>query len=211
MKKKIIFLCLLFIIGLAIRVLINFPQKYYNKDFNIQDYHSLVDFDNDLIDDQTDILQNAKKYVALKPKYKSKYYSGGYSNDNYGVCSDVVANALLKAGYDLKELVAKDIKANRSKYNIKQADKNIDFRRVVNLIVYFKNTAIKLTNDPYDIKNWQGGDIVIFNHHIGIVSNIRNKKGIAYVIHHKNPFQTNYEEDILTKKHYKIIGHYRVS
>ena len=41
-------------------------------------------------------------------------------------------------------------------------DKNIDFRRVKNLKVYFDNNAISLTTDINEIEEWQGGDIVVF-------------------------------------------------
>ena len=50
--------------------------------------------DNDGIDDQTDILNNVREYIKTKPKYKSKYYGTGYPDDEYGVCTDVVANGL---------------------------------------------------------------------------------------------------------------------
>ena len=185
-------------------------KKYTNQDFDIKTYKSAIDKDNDGIDDQTDILQNTRKYIAKKPKYKSKYYETGYPNDNYGVCTDVVAFALLEAGYDLKELVNEDIKKNKELYNIDIIDKNIDFRRVKNLQVYFKNNAISLTTDINDITAWQGGDIVIFKKHIGIVSDKRNKKGISFIIHHANPFQLYYEEDVL-EKYTDIVGHYRIS
>ena len=90
--------------------------------------------------------------------------------------------------------------------NIKNKDINIDFRRVVNLNTFFKKYAISLTLDPKDIKNWQPGDIVVFeNNHIGIISDKRNQKGIPYVIH--NGGQKNREEDYLTKS--KITAHYR--
>ena len=82
------------------------------------------------------------------------------------------------------------------------------FRRVKNLRVYFEHTAIPLTTDVYDISQWQGGDIVIFEKHIGIVSDKRNDDGVAYVIHHNDPFQDSYEEDILEKRD-DIVGHYR--
>ncbi|MCI8392738.1 MAG: DUF1287 domain-containing protein [Clostridia bacterium] len=59
---------------------------------------------------------------------------------------------------------------------------------------------------------WQGGDIVVFKKHIGVISDKRNKKGIPFVIHHANPMQINYEEDILeVYGEENIIGHYRVS
>ena len=185
-------------------------KKYSNEYFGIDTYTSKIDKDNDGIDDQSDILKNAKEYVSKRPKYKSKYYATGYPDDEYGVCSDVVGYSLLNAGYDLMTLVNEDIVNNREKYNIQVVDKNIDFRRVVNLKVYFDNNAIKLTNDIYDIDAWQGGDIVVFKHHIGIVSNNRNKKGVSFIIHQANKWQINYEEDILEDRN-DIVGHYRIS
>ena len=185
-------------------------KKYYNKDFNITTYKSSIDKDNDGIDDQTDILSGAKEYIKTKPKYKSKYYSTGYSDDEYGVCTDVVANALLNSGYDLMNLVNEDILNNKEEYNIEKPDINIDFRRVKNLKIYFKRNTIRLTTDIYDISSFQGGDIIIFDKHIGIVSDSRNKKGIPFIIHHSNRYQRNYEEDIL-EYYGKVVGHYRIS
>ena len=168
------------------------------------------DADGDSIPDQQDILQGALDYVATTPKYKSKYYQTGYPDDGYGVCTDVVANAMRSAGYDLMQLVHEDILTDPDAYGIEEPDINIDFRRVKNLRVYFEHTAIPLTTDVYDISQWQGGDIVIFEKHIGIVSDKRNDDGVAYVIHHNDPFQDSYEEDILEKRD-DIVGHYRVS
>ena len=185
-------------------------KKYSNGDFDILTYKSNIDKDEDGIDDQTDILNNAKEYIKRKPKYKSKYYSGGYSDDEYGVCTDVVAYAFKNSGYDLMELVNEDIINNREEYNIEKEDINIDFRRVKNLKIYFERSATKLTNDIHDISSWQGGDIVIFEKHIGIVSDFRNKKGISFIIHHANPYQVKYEEDIL-EYYGKVVGHYRLS
>ena len=110
---------------------------YGNEHFNIKTYTSSIDKDNDGIDDQTDILNNVREYIATNPKYKSKYYSSGYPDDEYGVCTDVVAWGLKGAGYDLMELVNEDIINNRNNYNIDTIDKNIDFRRVQNLKIYF--------------------------------------------------------------------------
>ena len=122
----------------------------------------------------------------------------------------MVAFALKDAGYDLRELVNNHVKEDRDLYDIDVVDKNIDFRRVQNLKVYLDNNAIALTNDINKIKEWQGGDIVVFKNHIGIVSDKRNKKGISFIIHHANPYQRYYEEDILEYRN-DIIGHYRIS
>ena len=185
-------------------------QKYTNEDFQIETYQSRVDKDLDGIEDQADILQGVKDYLGKKPKYKSKYYETGYPNDQFGVCTDVVAFGLKSAGYDLMELVYEDVKKHQEDYSIKTIDKRIDFRRVRNLIIYFQKNTISLTTNIEEIDKWQGGDIVIFKKHIGIVSEHRNKKGIPYVYHHANPYQKNYEEDILPYRK-DIVGHYRMS
>ena len=206
----IVIICLL-ILGYLLYYFNFIPhRKYTNDDFNIKTYVSRIDKDNDGIDDQTDILINTRKYIATKPKYKSKYYGTGYPDDNYGVCTDVVAFALKDAGYDLRELVNNHVKENRDLYDIDVIDKNIDFRRVLNLKTYFDYNAISLTTDVLRIEEWQGGDIVVFKRHIGIVSDKRNRKGINFVIHHANPYQRYYEEDILENRD-DIIGHYRIS
>ena len=183
------------------------PDQYHAQ---ILQFHSSVDKDGDGIDDQTDILQGALAYVSTQPQYKSKYYSTGYPDDGYGVCTDVVAFAMRSAGYDLMELVGEDIKEHPGDYKIKSSDKNIDFRRVQNLKVWFKNNAVGLTTDLSDIEAWQGGDIVIFKNHIGVISDRRNKDGVPYVIHHNSPHQVSYEEDILEKRS-DMVAHYRIT
>lgn len=214
-KKTLIILTLAIIIAIFISYILyiyNYipHKKYSNKDFNIKTYTSRIDKDNDGVDDQTDILNNVKDYIKKQPKYKSKYYDTGYPNDKYGVCTDVVAFGLKGAGYDLMELVNEDIKNNKDLYDIDIIDKNIDFRRVKNLKIYFERNTISLTTDPKKIEEWQAGDIVIFKKHIGIVSDKRNKRGFPFIIHHANPYQRYYEEDILEYRN-DIVGHYRAS
>ena len=215
-KKLVIILVVILLTIICIRVYLLFflniieHKKYTNEDFNIETYISQIDKDKDGLDDQTDIITNARKYIAKKPKYRSKYYATGYPNDNYGVCTDVIAFSLKDAGYNLMELVNNHIKENKELYQIDVIDKKIDFRRVVNLDIYFKKTAIILTTDISKIEEWQGGDIIVFKKHIGIVSDKRNKFGIPFIIHHANPYQIHYEEDIL-KQRDDIIGHYRIS
>lgn len=217
MKKSVIRF-LIFIIIIIVLLFFSFSVNIHKQDsdsnagINIEPYISNVDKDNDGIDDQTDILNNVKEYIKTKPKYESKYYATGYPNDEYGVCTDVVANGLKGAGYDLMQLVNQDIKKNRKRYNIEKIDINIDFRRVKNLDIYFKNNNISLTTDLSKIEEWQGGDIIVMKDHIGIISDKRNKNGIPLLIHHQNPEQINYEEDVLELYGQdSIVGHYRIS
>ncbi len=186
-------------------------KRSYN-DPSANEYKSKVDKNNDGVDDQTEILQGALKYVKTNPKYKSEYYQGGWPTDEYGVCTDVVNYALLNAGYNMHTLVNKDVEKHPGWYtSISVPDSNIDFRRVENLYVYFKHHAKSLTTDIHDTDQWQGGDIVVFKEHIGVVSAKRDKNGIAYIIHNGKPNQKSYIQDILPKKEKEIIGHFRIS
>lgn len=211
MKKKRIFLISLAAAVYALHYFNFLPhRKYSNEDFGIVPYVSGVDKDGDGVDDQTDILRSVRAYLDTKPRYKSQYYATGYPDDEFGVCTDVVAFGLLGAGYDLMALVDEDVRAHREQYAIEDVDRNIDFRRVENLMIYFKNTAIALTTDIRDIEQWQGGDIVIFKNHIGIVSDKRNSRGTPFVLHNSNPVQRYYEEDILARRD-DLVAHYRIS
>lgn len=188
------------------------PHKVYSsRDFGIAYIESGKDFDNDGIEDFQDILEGAQLDAKNRPLYKSAYYSGGYPPENEGVCTDLIWRAFLNAGYILKDYVDEDIINHQEKYTQMGPvrDPNIDFRRVKNLMVFFEKNSEGLTTDLNSIEDWQAGDIVIFSdHHMGIVSDKRNKKGIPYLIH--NASQPNREEDTLERWAKKgISGHYR--
>lgn len=165
-----------------------------------------IDYDNDGIDDYTDILDGAHEFIAKKPKYKSKYYESGYPNDEYYVCTDLIWYALDHAGYNLKDMMDEDIKKNKKDYNIDVADPNIDFRRVRNIKVFLDKYSEVLTTDIKDVEAFKPGDIVVFsNSHIAIVSNKEKKNHEKYIIHHDG-FH-NYEEAGLSRN--TLVGHYR--
>lgn len=150
----------------------------------------------------------AGKRVSDQKTFPQFHSETDQDKDGYGVCTDVVAFAMKAAGYDLMRLVAKDVEQHTDAYDIDQPDPNIDYRRVKNLQVYFSRHAQSLATDVSDVEEWQGGDIVIFRKHIGIVSDKRNKNGVPYVIHHYSPWQRSYEQDILERRS-DIVGHYR--
>ena len=210
-KKMIYFIFVLLFLVMITLILYMFNviphRQFTNEDFGIETYKSLIDKDGDGIDDQTDFLQSVRNYIATKPKYKSKYYRTGYPDDGFGVCTDVIAFGLRGAGYDLMELVDADIRANKKMYQLDVVDKNIDFRRVNNLRIFFEHNAKSLTTDLTDIKEWQGGDIIVFKTHIGVVSDKRNWRGIPFIIHNGG---FHFEEDILEYRT-DIVGHFRMS
>lgn len=214
MKKRTVIICVIAVfLSAAVYAAYRFGviphRKYTDADFGIETYVSTVDKDADGIPDQEDILQSARAYLASKPKYKSAYYAGGYPDDGYGVCTDVVAWAMRGAGYDLQKLVDEDKQERPDAYGNEVRDANIDFRRVRNLKIWFAENAEELTLDLRDTAQWQAGDIVIFRNHIGILSDARNSRGIPFVLHHANAFQISYEEDILPYWD-GLEGHYRI-
>jgi len=175
------------------------------------------DKDNDRLNDLEDIVNGARAEVIRKPKYLGSYYQGGFPPDTEGVCTDVVWRAMRDAGYDLKALVDKDIQENMARYPriAGKPDPNIDFRRVPNLIVFFRKYAVELTREikPGDVENlylWQAGDIVTYDYpheHIAIVSDKRRKDGVPFILHNAGPFAS--ETDQLESWPSKITGHFR--
>ncbi len=182
-------------------------QKVYTaNELGISVVTSEVDIDMDGIDDYTDMMQGARAYIETKPKYKSKYYTGGYPDDGYGVCTDVIWNAFLSAGYNLRDLLDKDIAENMESYTtIETPDTNIDFRRVKNLKIFFDRNAKSLTTSFSNPEEWQAGDIVVFTKHIAICSDKRNEDGIPFIIHHDSKGTREMNEI----ENYSVVGHYR--
>jgi len=159
-------------------------------------------------------LELTKENVTYDPSYFSIEYPNGDVPSGKGVCTDVIIRAYRKLGVDLQKEVHNDMKVNFSKYpkiwGLRSTDKNIDHRRVPNLMTYFKRKGAQkpITKNPND---FIPGDVVAWNlggavTHIGIVVNKRSKDGKRNLIVH-NIGAGQVLEDCLFK--FKIIGHYR--
>lgn len=157
------------------------------------------------------VLTNQK--VQYDPAYFQIDYPNGDVPANKGVCTDVIIRAYRKLGIDLQKEVHEDMKANFGKYpqkwGLSKPDKNIDHRRVPNLMTFFTRhrTVKKISQDakdylPGDIVCWDlGGGIT----HIGIVSNKKSSGGRNLIVHNIGAGQVL--EDCLFD--FKIIGHYQ--
>lgn len=159
-------------------------------------------------------LELTKEKVVYDPSYFSISYPNGDIPKGKGVCTDVIIRAYRKIGVDLQKEVHEDMKTNFSKYpklwGLKSTDKNIDHRRVPNLMTYFKRQqAEKIINE--NPKDYLPGDIVAWNlggaiTHIGIVVHKKSlDKKRNLIVHNIGSGQVL--EDCLFS--YKIIGHYR--
>ena len=159
-------------------------------------------------------LSLTEQKVFYDPAYVKIPYPNGDVPADKGVCTDVVIRAYRKLGIDLQKEVHEDMQAHFSQYpkswGMSRTDKNIDHRRVGNLMTFFARYGHvkKITNDP---KDYQPGDIVAWNlggglTHIGIVVNQKSADGKRYMIVH-NIGAGQVVEDSLFE--YKIIGHYQ--
>lgn len=151
--------------------------------------------------------------VSYDPAYFTIPYPNGDVPADKGVCTDVVIRAYRKLGIDLQKKVHEDMSANFKLYpktwGLKQPDKNIDHRRVPNLMVFFSRfgTVKPLSQNADD---YMPGDIVCWNlggniTHIGLVVNKRSADGKRPLIVH-NIGAGQVLEDCLFN--FKIIGHY---
>jgi hypothetical protein len=155
-----------------------------------------------------------QRKVTYDPTYRVIAYPNGDVPADKGVCTDVVIRAYRKLGIDLQKEVHEDMKLNFDKYprnwGLSRPDKNIDHRRVPNLMTFFTRhgTVKKISDNPQD---YQPGDIVCWNlggeiTHIGIVTRKKSTAGQRYLMVH-NIGGGQVLEDCLFS--YRIIGHYR--
>lgn len=152
--------------------------------------------------------------TAYDPAYVSLKYPGGDVPLKTGVCSDVVIRALRRVGVDLQKEVHEDMSAHFTlypqKWGLKKPDRNIDHRRVPNLMTYLSRKQVHIgeklriadTYTPGDIVAWDLGNGQL---HIGIVSD-KKIRDVPLIIH--NIGTGAQEEDLLFK--YRVIGHYRL-
>ena len=152
--------------------------------------------------------------TGYDPAYVALDYPGGDVPEKTGVCSDVVVRAFRKAGIDLQKEVHEDIKAARAEYPRKWGaigpDRNIDHRRVLNLMTYFTRRGKSLPIS-YSASDYQPGDVVAWEltngiDHIGIVTNMLSNSDGRYLIVHNIGAGTRIEDVMFT---WTIKGHYR--
>jgi uncharacterized protein YijF (DUF1287 family) len=154
-----------------------------------------------------------KVIVKYDPSYVRIAYPMGDVPANMGVCTDVIIRAYRKMGVDLQELVHKDMAANFDRYpkswKLTKPDKNIDHRRVLNLMTFFgrKGKALAISQNAADYKPghivcWNLGDGIL---HIGIVSDKKSSDGRRYLIIHNIGAGQVFEDCLFS---FRIIGHY---
>lgn len=163
------------------------------------------------------LVEAAVELTEQKVIYDPSYFSIAYPNGDVpadrGVCTDVIIRAYRKLGIDLQKEIHQDMKVNFSLYpnlwGLKSTDRNIDHRRVPNLMKFFERHG-KLKKKSREIADYSPGDIVCWNlggaiTHIGIVIQKKSDDGDRYLIVH-NIGAGQVIQDCLFD--YRIIGHY---
>lgn len=163
------------------------------------------------------IAEAARKQIGVTTSYDPKYVALSYPNGDVatdrGVCTDVVIRALRQHGIDLQKLVHEDMKNHFSAYpknwGLTKTDRNIDHRRVPNLMTFFTRNALKLPVST-DGSKFLPGDFVTCTvagklPHIMIVSERKGASGHPMIIH--NIGSGTQEEDRLFE--FPLTGHYR--
>jgi uncharacterized protein YijF (DUF1287 family) len=161
-------------------------------------------------------MERLRHAVTYDPGYVAIAYPGGDVPASSGVCSDEIIRIYRTVGVDLQKEVHEDILRNFSAYPIKsrwgkdRPDPNIDHRRVLNLMVFFrrKGEDLPMTSRaqdylPGDLVTWDLGNGAV---HIGMVVDQRAPLTGRYMIVH-NIGAGPKMEDVLFD--WKITGHYR--
>ena len=178
-------------------------------------YHQKYDRDHDGIFDHLDIHLGAVKTALNGADYQEGYerlaYPMGDVSRKIGVCTDVLVRAFRNAGWDLQEIMYKDMKARPRAYYLqgKKPNRHIDHRRVRRLIVYFKKyyKALPITFDPKQSGDqaWLPGDLIFMDTlnkgrptHVGLVSGTLSSDGEPLII---NNWTYGYKTSAMSLKH----------
>lgn len=164
---------------------------------------------------QQQIAQSARQQIGqtlfYDPAYVRLDYPGGDVALDRGVCTDVVIRSLRGVDIDLQQLIHEDMSANFSRYprnwGLSRPDRNIDHRRVPNIITYYQRQGRSLPL-PLKPESLRTGDLVTWMlpgnlPHIGVVSSVEGDD--VLIVH--NIGRGAREERVL--HHWPITAHLR--
>jgi uncharacterized protein YijF (DUF1287 family) len=240
-------LIIILVLLIAIAVIITVNKFSFKKEYepatalsDLMPRYRLIDMDNipitgdaddDGINDQKDIMQGAKDQLGSPARTirveegENNYFKDGDPPEELAISTDIIARAFLEAGFNLRDLVNEDISNNFDQYPIKEmwgrsfCDPNIDYRRVLNMEIFFKRNAEVFdiffnALDEKNLNSWLPGDVVFFDmdedgfsDNIGIISDNTTRNGVPKIIYNYIDPGYTVEMDILKEK--VITGHYR--
>lgn len=160
-------------------------------------------------------IEQTTQTFEYDPSYTKLDYPNGDVPIERGVCADVIVRAFRNAGIDLQKEVHEDMARNFSAYPAKwgarRPDRNIDHRRVANLMTLFerKSGSVPITRKSTD---YRPGDVVAWELpnrllHIGLVTDAVAADTQNYLVVHNIGAGARLEDVLMD---WKIIGHYRI-
>jgi uncharacterized protein YijF (DUF1287 family) len=161
------------------------------------------------------LAQAAERQVGVTliydPAYVRLAYPGGDVPLERGVCADVVIRAFRAIGVDLQVALHEDMGRHFSSYprnwGLRRPDRNIDHRRVPNLMTYFrrqgKALALDAPYEPGDVVAWRLSNGLL---HIGVVAEHPAAPRTHRLVVH-NIGEGAQVEDVLHA--FEKLGHYR--
>ena len=146
--------------------------------------------------------------------YQKLDYPNGDVSRERGACTDVVIRAFRKLGVDLQKEVHEDMNRSFAAYprtwGAARTDRNIDHRRVPNLMSYFtrQGKSLPVTDKAED---YEAGDVVTWRFdngltHIGLVTNETSPDTGRRLIVHNIGVGAQLEDVLFA---WKITGRYR--
>lgn len=192
------------------------------------------DIDDEDTDNGEEILTETQKQIVLRLlelveediEYGYEIYPDtGYPSDNVWISTDVISVVLNDVGFDLMDLIFKDMSEHKEDYPMdikggREPIKYIDFRDVFFQEQFFKRNALELPlefdrDDPNNSILWQSGDILYFQFDPdnpykdlgGFVSPRTTEEGVPLVIMISAELESISEVDVLEE--YTLVGHYR--
>jgi uncharacterized protein len=159
-------------------------------------------------------IEQTTKTLRYDPSYVKLDYPNGDVPFESGVCADVIVRAFRQGGVDLQKEVHEDMTRNFKKYpqkwGAKRPDRNIDHRRVANLMTWFERQGKNLALSD-NANDYRAGDVVAWELdngrlHIGLVSRIKIEGTDRLALVHNIGLGARLEDVLFA---WKIIGHYR--
>lgn len=164
------------------------------------------------------LLESAREQTTktrlYDPAYVKLRYPGGDVPIERGVCADVIVRAFRAAGVDLQLLVHQDMSsafpAYPKNWGLKRPDRNIDHRRVPNLMAFFsrKRKSLPIVERP---ERFQPGDVVTWRlenglWHTGLVAAERTEDRARPLVVHNIGEGAKFEDILFA---WPVLGHYR--
>lgn len=159
-------------------------------------------------------VERTNHQVEYDPSYFKIDYPNGDVPEGKGVCTDEVIRPFRAVGIDLQREVHEDMRdhfgAYPTKFGLTKTDRNIDHRRVPNLMTFFERKA-KILPVTDKAEDYVPGDVITWDlgaglTHIGIMVDVPSATPGRFLIMHNIGAGPRLEDVLFS---WRMTGHYR--